>query len=71
MFCSKMMRREGKPQRVRCDPLGQAGKPHAVGMPPVLYGFSRHVCGYWSLASPASWSTPPALDAFLARRGPS
>jgi sterol 3beta-glucosyltransferase len=61
--------------------LGLAGRANPVGRQPVLYGFSRHVvpmptspdrqvCGYWSLPAAASWSPPPALDAFLLRGGP-
>ena len=62
---------------------GRRGAPRgATG--PVLYGFSRHVVplpdsggdrprrvtGYWTLPTPAGWTPPPALEAFLARGGP-
>jgi sterol 3beta-glucosyltransferase len=63
--------------------LGLPGRPKAVGNPPVLYGFSRHVLqipldgtrtrhvtGYWTLPAPGTWRPPPALEKFLARRGP-
>jgi sterol 3beta-glucosyltransferase len=61
--------------------LGLTGQRQTVGTLLVLYGFSRHVvpmpesigrcvCGYWSLPVPATWSPPPALEAFLAHRGP-
>jgi sterol 3beta-glucosyltransferase len=61
--------------------LGLTGDPNPIGNQATLYGFSRHVvpmpvserrhvCGYWSLPPPASWTPPPALVAFLARNGP-
>jgi sterol 3beta-glucosyltransferase len=58
--------------------LGLTGRSQAIGNPPVLYGFSRHVLeipsdamrqrhvtGYWSLPAAATWSPPPALKKFL------
>jgi sterol 3beta-glucosyltransferase len=63
--------------------LGLSGRPAAIGNPPVLYGFSRHVLqlpsdetrkrhvtGYWSLPGPAKWTPPPALEDFLSRAPP-
>lgn len=70
----------------RTEVLGLTGRSNPVGTQPVLYGFShhvvplpanrtisdrqRHVCGYWSLAAPPSWSPRPALEAFLACGAP-
>jgi sterol 3beta-glucosyltransferase len=65
----------------REEVLGLTGRPHPVGRRHVLYGFSRHVvpmpesderhvCGYWSLPAPASWTPLPALKSFLEREGP-
>ena len=62
--------------------LGLRGKPNAAQGQPVLYGFSRLVVpiptntsrprfatGYWVLPTPEDWAAPPALEAFLARKG--
>lgn len=67
----------------RTKVLGLSGMPTAALGQPVLYGFSRHVVplptdsdrmriatGYWVLPTPADWTAPPRLEAFLARSGP-
>lgn len=67
---------------VRSSVLGLSGPPAAAQGQPVLYGFSprvvpvpvrpgsgRHVTGYW-FADSTGWTPPPALEAFLARKGP-
>jgi sterol 3beta-glucosyltransferase len=73
----------GAMQSARTDVLGLAGRPSAADGQPVLYGFSRHVVpvpaggqrerhvtGYWWLPAAPTWNPPPALEAFLAGRGP-
>lgn len=62
--------------------LGLSGEPNAARAQPVLYGFSRYVVpvptgrerqrfatGYWVLPTPQQFAAPPALEAFLARKG--
>ena len=63
--------------------LGLTGPTPGFAGRPALYGFSRyvlpalpqrdrprHVTGYWTRATEASWRPPAGLDAFLARGGP-
>jgi sterol 3beta-glucosyltransferase len=70
-------------QTMRKNVLGLTGKPGILTGHPVLYGFSphivnvpdtgpraRHTTGYWTLPTPADWTPPPELEAFLARGGP-
>lgn len=74
---------QGAMASAREDVLGLKGRPRAADGQPVLYGFSRHVLevpaegdrarhvtGYWTLPAAATWSPPPAIEAFLARGGP-
>jgi len=73
----------GAMMSAREEVLGLGGRPRGAGGQPVLYGFSRHVArvpaegdrprhvtGYWTLPSAATWSPPPGLEAFLGRGGP-
>ncbi len=72
----------GPMRTARKKVLGLSGEPNAARGQPVLYGFSRHVVpvptdtdrprfatGYWVLPTPEDWVPPPALEAFLARKG--
>lgn len=65
------------------EALGLNGPARRVGVPPVLYGFSRHVLpeapewlgrrfvtGYWFLPAAEDWLPPPGLEAFLGQTGP-
>jgi sterol 3beta-glucosyltransferase len=73
----------GPMRTARRKVLGLSGEPNAAKGQPVLYGFSRHVVpvpsdterprfvtGYWVLPTAEGWVPPPALEAFLARKGP-
>ena len=63
--------------------LGLTGAMPGLEARPALYGFSRHilpalpqrdrprhVTGYWTRETDASWSPPAGLEAFLAQGGP-
>lgn len=73
----------GAMRAARETALGLKGRPAVSPRHPVLYGFSRHVVpmpavdarprhvtGYWFLPAGEAWRPPPALEAFLAARGP-
>jgi sterol 3beta-glucosyltransferase len=63
--------------------LGLSGRSTAADGQPIIYGFSRHVLevpnvgprrryttGYWQMPTPADWTPPKDLEAFLAKGGP-